>query len=1192
MTGIEPDLHLSILGPVRARRAGADVALGGRRQKSVLVRLAIVAGDVVPVDRLIGDLWGGEPPASAANTLQSYVSNLRRELGTGNGPVIERIGDGYRISREAVGLASARFEALVAQASGVEAGQRTADERIALLDDALALWRGQAVADFADEPWARGAAVRLDELRLAAEEVRFDLLLDAGRHAVAVGELSAAVDAHPLRERFTAQLVLALYRCGRQSEALRAYDRTRAHLGDELGLDPSPDLANLADQVLRHDPALDLAATTRPAPELAAAAPTATAAATAAAPTPTQRLALPPAVTERRTRSAFVGRSTELDTLQQAWRRAVEGDHRLAVITGEPGMGKTRLAQVFARSVHETGGQVLWGRCTVEDLVAYQPAVEALRTALRSLDPERAHGLVADRPALRVLLPDDTGTTAVGPGRAERYELFEAYADLLDELAVDGPVLLVIDDIQWADQATLGLLDHLLHDDRVRRVLVVATMRRPAGRATAEVDRLLADLRRDGALDAVGLAGMSADDVASLLDGHGVHVEAALAGELQARTGGNPFFVEALAGDGERLAHQDPRDLPESVRDLIDLRVGALDAETARVLTAAAVGGLRVELDHLAAVTELGSDDLLDAVDAAIAVGLLADDEELGWVTFPHALVRQAMIARTTRNREARLHLRFADALEADRTGGQDHVPAIADHLLRAGRLCPPDRAGAAAVAAGRRALGMYAAAEADEWAERAAQVLATAHDPDSVWALQAEADLVLEEANRRLGRADRTIAALGRVLNAARRHTDPLLLARAAQERALINADVGFHFGLIDEELIALLAEVLDQLDDDQVAERVTLLAWASVVRSALPDEGDQKRLAREAEALAATLEGRPDIETLVLLALRLSLSDPATLEERLVLGPEMYAAALASGWSDLAMLGLVLDVSDALEAGRTDDARVANERLRSFIEPLNRPGFDAFELFQRAALEHVAGNHEAAEALSAEGAEVGLASHGHNAMHARGGMQTMLARDLGTAGGLVEITRAMAAEYPDMPVWRATHAIECLAAGLPEEAADAAAEVFSLGLVNARDTLWATMITQLAEACWLLGDAEQCAQVAAAIAPDREKVAVTGFAVIILGPLARPYGLALAGAGDLDGAYDALSLAIDISDRCGFDLWAARARMERALVADQRAADGDADQAHDDRAIAADWAQSKGVHLALGPRSYPGPT
>ena len=343
MSAIDPDLHISLLGPVRARRGEADVALGGRRQKAVLARLAIVAGDVVPADRLIDDIWAGEPPASAANTLQSYVSNLRRELGGGPTPAIERVGDGYRLAGS-IDLVSARFEALVAETSGPGSDRLGADERIARLDRALDLWHGQAVADFAEEPWARGAAVRLDELRLAAEEARFDLLLDAGRHAVAVGELSAAVDAHPLRERFTAQLVLALYRCGRQSEALRAFERTRAHLGEELGLDPSPSLVALADQVLRHDPALD-----RP-PGAGPAAPGPTAPPTGGAVVaPGDRLPLPPAVTERRERGTFVGRDEALAALDATWSLVTGGDQRLASVTGEPGMGKTRLAQVFAR---------------------------------------------------------------------------------------------------------------------------------------------------------------------------------------------------------------------------------------------------------------------------------------------------------------------------------------------------------------------------------------------------------------------------------------------------------------------------------------------------------------------------------------------------------------------------------------------------------------------------------------------------------------------------------------------------------------------------------------------------------------------------------------------------------------------------------------------------------------------------
>ena len=234
-----------MLGPLRARpRGGADVALGGRRQRGVLARLAIAGGEVVAAERVIDDLWDGDPPRSATNTLQSYVSNLRRVLGHEGSVVVERVGDGYRIDPAGAVLTTARFEHLVALGSGGTGSGGTGtggvDARIAVLDEALALWHGPALGDLADEPWARGPAARLEELRLAATEARFELLLATGRHAVAVGDIEAAATAHPLRERLTALLVLALYRSGRQAEALRAYERARTHLADESGPRPRP----------------------------------------------------------------------------------------------------------------------------------------------------------------------------------------------------------------------------------------------------------------------------------------------------------------------------------------------------------------------------------------------------------------------------------------------------------------------------------------------------------------------------------------------------------------------------------------------------------------------------------------------------------------------------------------------------------------------------------------------------------------------------------------------------------------------------------------------------------------------------------------------------------------------------------------------------------------------------------------
>ncbi|HEU5152520.1 MAG TPA: BTAD domain-containing putative transcriptional regulator, partial [Iamia sp.] len=736
-----------MLGSLRARRRdGTELAVGGRRQRGVLARLAIAGGEVVAADRVIDDLWDGDPPRSATNTLQSYVSNLRRVLGDEASVVVERVGDGYRIDPAGAGLTATRFERLVAEGTG--AGHP--DDRIAALDAALALWHGPALGDLADEPWARGPAVRLEELRLAATETRFGLLLDTGRHAVAVGDIEAAATAHPLRERLTALLVLALYRSGRQAEALRAYERARTHLADELGLDPSPDLTRLADQVLAHDPALDLPAPASPGeirspgpPELP--------------PVPEGVMPLPPAVEGRRALSRFVGRIDELDRLGAAWTATRTGGRRLALVAAEPGAGKTRLAQQLARTVHAEGAQVLWGRCTAESLAPYQPVVEAVRTATEAMGPAAGRALVTARPALGRLLPDIVPEAADEARRSDLYALYEALAELVTDVSATAPVLLVVDDAQWADTATLGLLDHLLAHDRGGRLLVVATARRPAGRTTPELDAFVAAQRRAERLTEVVLPGLDTGAVAELLGARGVAVDDATAEALRQRTGGNPFFLEALADHGGDLGGGDPRALPVSVRDVLDGRLAALDAEAATVLTAAAVIGLRVDLALLGAVTATGPDALLDVVDAAVAGGLLAEDEDLGWVTFPHALVRQALVARTTRNREAHLHLRVADALGA---GATATAGAVAEHLLAAGRLAPTARRARAALDAATEAIAVLADHEARRWVDRALAALDA--EPGTEPALRAEALILSARVYRHIGSREPGEAAIG----------------------------------------------------------------------------------------------------------------------------------------------------------------------------------------------------------------------------------------------------------------------------------------------------------------------------------------------------------------------------------------------------------------------------------------------
>lgn len=247
MTLVGADLQFSVLGPLEARHGSDAVELGAPKQRSVLAMLLAHPNQALSVGQIISTVWGEEAPDTYRRSIHTYVSNLRALLSTD----ITRVGDGYRLD-----VRPEQIDALVFEQSLEDSQVLIATdpgEASAKLRDALAMWRGRPYADLYEVEGLQGEVARLEELRLAAVELRIDGELASGRNQQIVAEVGALAEEHPLRERFRAQHMIALYRSGRQADALGAYERTRDYLAEELGLEPSQDLQDLELAILRHD---------------------------------------------------------------------------------------------------------------------------------------------------------------------------------------------------------------------------------------------------------------------------------------------------------------------------------------------------------------------------------------------------------------------------------------------------------------------------------------------------------------------------------------------------------------------------------------------------------------------------------------------------------------------------------------------------------------------------------------------------------------------------------------------------------------------------------------------------------------------------------------------------------------------------------------------------------------------------
>jgi DNA-binding SARP family transcriptional activator/DNA-binding NarL/FixJ family response regulator len=615
-------MEIWVLGTLEVSHDGRAVDVRGSLPRRLLALLALTPGQEVGTDSLVEQMWGADAPPAASSTLQSHVARLRRALPMPDVVRTGRHGYGLDIAPEAID--AHRFEVQVAQAStALMAGK--VDAASGLLTEALQLWRGTPYAEFVGSERLEAEAARLGELRLDALERRISADLGRAGTGSPIAELEALVRWHPLRESFWALLMAAHYRAGRQADALGAYRRARGVLADELGVDPGPQLQELERLVLAQDPSLE------------------TSSISSFLPTPAR-----PAVYSDDV--ALVERSELVETLAAQYGHATTDGGRLVLLHGDAGAGKSALIRTWATSVPD-GVPMLVGAC---DPLSSPRPLGPLVDISSGLDP--------------------TVGQLLREGDKER--VFDAALHAITEL---GPAVVVVEDVHWADMATLDFLRFLARRIERTHALVIATYRDDDLTATNPLRIMLGDIGSSPSVTRLAVPPLSRDAVAELVAGRGLDVD-----RVMAETGGNAFFVsEVVASGGDHL--------PATVQDAVLARMNRLSPQARLALESAAVIGSRIEPSLIHGMPDVSP----DAVDECVTAGML--EFAAPTYVFRHEIVRQAVLSAITPGRLGALHWQALDRLRglpmsprpwarlAEHAEMAGDPPAILEYAIAAG---------------------------------------------------------------------------------------------------------------------------------------------------------------------------------------------------------------------------------------------------------------------------------------------------------------------------------------------------------------------------------------------------------------------------------------------------------------------------------------------------------------------------
>lgn len=1128
-------MEFRVLGPVEVVREQRPLPLGGPKQRAVLAMLVTHANEVVSVDRLADVLWGDVPPADPCSVIQVYVSNLRKllepERPVAAPPrVLLTMRPGYLLRVEPDRVDALRFDALAAEGRRALAAHAPG-QAAGILRQALGLWRGRALADVADHSFFHAHVLRLEEARLGAIADLYDAELALGRHAEAVGELKALVAEYPLRERLRGQLMVALYRSGRQAEALAGYQETRRALVEQMGIDPSPALQDLERAILNQEPTL----------------------AGAAAEPVVQPLAMPaPLRVSQNMR--FFGRTSEQEVLARAWTRAAAGERQVVVLAGEPGIGKTRLVSEAARAAHGEGARVLYGRCHPELGVPYQPFIDALGHHISGFGDEELAAQSRDWggelarivPGLARRLPHLPPPPAAD-AETDRYQLFQAVANLLARASEAAPVVLVLEDLHWATKPTVLLFRHLVTSAEPMAALLVATYRHTDLPPTHPLREVLADLGREQGVESAVLEGLEEAELVSLvehtaghrLDGGG----ATLANALWRETGGNPFFVTeilrhlaesgAVSDSGGMSFYTPDLDkvgIPESVRAVIRRRLQRLSPDVNRALPVAAVIGMEFDLGLASRANGLTEYEMLDVLDEAVAAALVTEvPGRLGWFSFSHALIRHSLYDAIGPTRRAHLHRKVAEALEETWPQPDSHLPSLAHHWFSAGPAGDTAKAVVYARQAGEKALTELAYEEAADHFQRSLTMLEPGNGEEKL--LRCDILLARGDAQRRAG--DTAFrSTMWEAARLSRQLGDVERFARAALGSSRTPAWFG-EIGRVDQALIELYEEALAALGPGDSVLRASLQSQMAVELYWTTARERRWALCQSATAMARRLADKSGLAQ-VLVARIVATWDPTTLDERLTLLAELLQLAGELDNRELLFRGRLFLAVCLFEAGDVARAREELATATRLADELRQPIWNWLTMTVETMQLLLTGSAEAEESIFAA-FELGQRCRQPDAPLLMAVQLCIAWWDRGRLPDVINFLRRYVDETPSIPTFRAGLALAYCEAGRVEAGRDQFELLASGGFDLPFDWTWLTGMSLLADTCTFLKDDAGASVLYDRLLPFAHQLVVVGIGQFCLGSVSRSLAVLAAATRRWDDAEGHFEEALAVNERIG---------------------------------------------------------